>query len=121
MDLEFRLHAERTPNPDSIKWVVGKPLVADGTSAHFVEQPAEDVAPLARRLFDVEGVTGVFFAEPTVASLEDAIARFYEIEDQFDADIIHERAEQFSTQDFRKGFRKLVDKFMSKPLEETKA
>jgi Fe-S cluster biogenesis protein NfuA len=62
MDLEFRLHAERTPNPDSIKWVVGKPLVADGTSAHFVEQPAEDVAPLARRLFDVEGVTGVFFA-----------------------------------------------------------
>lgn len=62
MDLEFRLHAERTPNPDSIKWVVGRPLVADGISAHFVESPAEEVAPLARRLFDVPGVAGVFFA-----------------------------------------------------------
>jgi len=62
MDLEFRLHAERTPNPDSIKWVVARPLVADGISAHFAEAPGDDVAPLARRLFDVPGVIGVFFA-----------------------------------------------------------
>lgn len=62
MDLEFRLHAERTPNPDSIKWVVGRPLVEAGVSAYFAERPEEAVAPLARRLFDVPGVTGVFVA-----------------------------------------------------------
>lgn len=62
MDVGFRLHAERTPNPDCIKWVVGQPLVADGITVHFEERPAEDIAPLASRLFDIDGVVGVFFA-----------------------------------------------------------
>jgi Fe-S cluster biogenesis protein NfuA len=58
----FRLHAERTPNPDSIKWVVGQRLVHHDGSAQFSERPSEEVSPLAARLFDIEGVTGVFFA-----------------------------------------------------------
>jgi Fe-S cluster biogenesis protein NfuA len=62
MDVGFRLHAERTPNPDCIKWVVGQALVADGATAHFDARPAEDVAPLAARLFDIDGVAGVFIA-----------------------------------------------------------
>ena len=43
MSLGFRLHAERTPNPDCIKWVVGEPLVKDGESAHFTERPTVEV------------------------------------------------------------------------------
>jgi Fe-S cluster biogenesis protein NfuA len=62
MTLGFRLHAERTPNPDSIKWVVGDALVPPGQTAQFDEAPAPDVSPLARALFGVEGVVGVFFA-----------------------------------------------------------
>ena len=62
MSLGFRLHAERTPNPDSIKWVVGEPIVSRGATAHFTERPADDVSPLAAALFDIEAVTGVFFA-----------------------------------------------------------
>ena len=73
MDLGFRLHAERTPNPDSIKWVVGQQLVEDRATAHFTECPGDDVSPLASRLFDIEGVVGVFFAAnfATVTKRED--------------------------------------------------
>jgi Fe-S cluster biogenesis protein NfuA len=62
LDLGFRMHAERTPNPNSIKWVLGQTLVEGGASAHFSAAPAADVSPLARRLFDVAGVEGVFLA-----------------------------------------------------------
>ena len=62
MELDFRMHAERTPNPNSIKWVLGRPLVEGGASAHFTSAPAADVSPLARRLFDVAGVEAVFLA-----------------------------------------------------------
>jgi Fe-S cluster biogenesis protein NfuA len=62
VDLGFRMHAERTPNPNSIKWVLGRPLVEGGASAHFAARPAAEVSPLAHRLFGVEGVTGVFLA-----------------------------------------------------------
>ena len=60
MDLGFRMHAERTPNPDSIKWVLGLELAPPGVGAHFDERPAVDVSPLAAALFDIDGVTGVF-------------------------------------------------------------
>jgi Fe-S cluster biogenesis protein NfuA len=61
-DLGFRMHAERTPNPNSIKWVLGQALVEGGVSAHFESAPEPDVSPLAARLFELDGVMGVFFA-----------------------------------------------------------
>ena len=62
MDLGFRMHAERTPNPNSIKWVLGREVAAAGISAHFEDRPNHDVSPLAVSLFEIEGVTGVFLA-----------------------------------------------------------
>ena len=62
MDLGFRMHAERTPNPNSIKWVLGRPVVEGGASAHFERAPEVSVSPLAAQLFGVEGVETVFFA-----------------------------------------------------------
>jgi Fe-S cluster biogenesis protein NfuA len=56
------MHAERTPNPNSIKWVLGRPLVEGSGSAHFEAAPPAAVSPLAARLFAIEGVTGVFLA-----------------------------------------------------------
>ncbi len=61
-DLGFRMHAERTPNPNSIKWVLGRRLVEGTASAHFDSPPTPDVSALARQLFAVDGVVGVFFA-----------------------------------------------------------
>lgn len=62
MSSSFRLHAERTPNPDSIKWVLSQPIAPSGVSASFKEPVDAEVSPLAARLFAVEGVVGVFFA-----------------------------------------------------------
>ncbi|MFP8876580.1 MAG: NifU family protein [Myxococcota bacterium] len=60
--LGFRMHAERTPNPDSIKWVLGSDVAPGGGGASFQQAPDESVSPLAARLFAVEGVVSVFFA-----------------------------------------------------------
>jgi Fe-S cluster biogenesis protein NfuA len=62
MSSSFRLHAERTPNPESIKWVLSQPVAPEGVSASFKEPVEADVSPLAARLFAVDGVVGVFFA-----------------------------------------------------------
>ena len=56
------MHAERTPNPESVKWVLGRSVMEGGVTVHFDAPPGEDVSPLAERLFSVDGVTGVFLA-----------------------------------------------------------
>jgi len=62
MDLGFRMHAERTPNPNSIKWVLATSLLDPGKSAQFQAPPSAACSPLAARLFTVSGVTGVFLS-----------------------------------------------------------
>ena len=62
MDPGFRMHAERTPNPNSIKWVLGRPVAPGAASAQFDAAPSSTISPLAARLFAIEGVTGVFLA-----------------------------------------------------------
>ena len=73
MDPGFRMHAERTPNPNSIKWVLGQPVVEGTHSAHFDAAPDPDVSPLVDKLFQVDGVTVVFLASNfiTVTKRED--------------------------------------------------
>ncbi len=73
MEIGFRMHAERTPNPNSIKWVLGRPLVDGSSSAHFDAPPASEVSPLAAQLFAIDGVVGVFLAANfvTVTKRED--------------------------------------------------
>jgi Fe-S cluster biogenesis protein NfuA len=62
MDLGFRMHAERTPNPNSIKWVLGRSIVEGSGTAHFESAPQAEVSPLAARLFEIDGVIGAFLA-----------------------------------------------------------
>jgi len=60
MDLGFRMHAERTPNPNSIKWVLGQPVAGDAGSASFEGEVSREVSPLAADLLEVEGTVGVY-------------------------------------------------------------
>ena len=60
--LDFHMRAERTPNPNSVKWVLSTTLVEAGRSAHFESPVGPAVSPLAARLFAVDGVAGVFLA-----------------------------------------------------------
>jgi len=74
MDLGLRMHAERTPNPNSIKWVLGRRIVEGSASANFEAPPAREISPLAHRLFAVDGVEGVFLAAnfATISKREEA-------------------------------------------------
>jgi glycosyltransferase involved in cell wall biosynthesis len=56
----------------------------------------------------VDGETGVFFHDQSVASVVDAVRRFEEIGDQFDAKTIRMNAERFSEERFRQEFGTFV-------------
>jgi Fe-S cluster biogenesis protein NfuA len=54
------IQTESTPNPASLKFLPGKEVLAEG-SADFANETAAERSPLAKRLFAVPGVSGVFF------------------------------------------------------------
>lgn len=66
------VRTERTPNPNSLKYNLGTTLLA-GAAANFPTKESSENSPLARRLFVVEGVTGVFIGADfiTVTKAED--------------------------------------------------
>jgi Fe-S cluster biogenesis protein NfuA len=53
------IQTESTPNPATLKFLPGEPVLGSGT-ADFPSAEAAANSPLARRIFAVEGVTGVF-------------------------------------------------------------
>jgi Fe-S cluster biogenesis protein NfuA len=53
------IQTEQTPNPASLKFLPGREVVAGGV-LDFTDPERVAASPLARRLFAVEGVTGVF-------------------------------------------------------------
>lgn len=54
------IQTESTPNPATLKFLPGQPVLEMGT-ADFPTSETAHTSPLASRLFAVEGVTGVFF------------------------------------------------------------
>ncbi|MEL6532122.1 MAG: NifU family protein [Pseudomonadota bacterium] len=54
------IQTEATPNPATLKFLPGLPVLDVGT-ADFASAEAATGSPLARRIFSVEGVSGVFF------------------------------------------------------------
>lgn len=56
------IQTEATPNPATLKFLPGKPVLPGGTrDYHDAEEAAE--SPLAQRLFSVSGVSGVFLGQ----------------------------------------------------------
>lgn len=53
------IQTESTPNPATLKFIPGQDVLEVGT-ADFPNREAAQASPLARRVFAVEGVTGVF-------------------------------------------------------------
>ena len=56
------IQTEATPNPATLKFLPGKPVLA-GQPREFRSSEEAGVSPLASRLFSVPGISGVFFAE----------------------------------------------------------
>ena len=55
------IQTEATPNPATLKFLPGKVVMNEGTADFRDAESARAASPLAARLFDVPGVTGVFF------------------------------------------------------------
>jgi len=55
------IQTEATPNPASLKFIPGRPVLAEGTADYRSKAEAAG-SPLARRLFEIDGVEGVFLA-----------------------------------------------------------
>lgn len=53
------IETEATPNPSTLKFLPGRPVMSAGT-ADYTSGGDAGRSPLARRLFEIEGVTGVF-------------------------------------------------------------
>jgi len=54
------IQTEQTPNPQTLKFLPGKVVMDEGTAFYQNLDEAGD-SPFARRLFDIDGVSGVFF------------------------------------------------------------
>ncbi|HTK34908.1 MAG TPA: NifU family protein [Caulobacteraceae bacterium] len=68
------IQTEQTPNPLTLKFLPGKPVTGEGTN-EFRDAEAAEASPLARALFEIDGVARVFFGPDfvTVTRAEDGL------------------------------------------------
>ncbi|MEQ9812927.1 MAG: NifU family protein [Azospirillaceae bacterium] len=66
------IQTEQTPNPATLKFLPGQAVLGSG-SANFTGPDEAAVSPLAQRLFEIDGVTGVFLGADfvTITKVED--------------------------------------------------
>ena len=60
------IQTERTPNPATLKFLPGREVLGEGT-ANFTDPAAAGASPLAERLFQIEGVSGVFLGSDFIS------------------------------------------------------
>lgn len=60
------IQTESTPNPSTLKFIPGRPVLTDGT-ADFRAKSEAGGSPLAQRLFDIDGVRGVFLGSDFIS------------------------------------------------------
>jgi Fe-S cluster biogenesis protein NfuA len=60
------IQTEPTPNPATLKFLPGRPVLASGT-LDMRDKDAAAQSPLAERLFAISGVSGVFFGSDFIA------------------------------------------------------
>ena len=64
------IQTEATPNPATLKFIPGR-TVLDGGTLEFASRESAVRSPLAERLFDVTGVTGVFYGSDFITVTKD--------------------------------------------------
>jgi Fe-S cluster biogenesis protein NfuA len=60
------IQTEHTPNPATLKFIPGKTVLGDGTVDYRSRSEAAG-SPLATRLFEIDGVTGVFLGSDFIS------------------------------------------------------
>jgi Fe-S cluster biogenesis protein NfuA len=64
------IQTEATPNPATLKFIPGRTVLGDGT-LEFRDREAAVRSPLAEKLFEIPGVTGVFYGSDFVTVTKD--------------------------------------------------
>jgi len=72
------IQTEDTPNPATLKFIPGVSVMAEGT-AHFSAIDEASSSPLARRLFAVDGVCGVFLGGDFISITKDDSREWFTI------------------------------------------
>jgi Fe-S cluster biogenesis protein NfuA len=70
------IQTEQTPNPASLKFLPGRDVLGRGT-ADFPTAETATRSPLAQRLFEIEGVAGVFLGADFVTITKDGDRDWY--------------------------------------------
>lgn len=60
------IQTEETPNPATLKFLPGRTVMESGT-ASFEDAESADRSPLAERLFEIDGVSGVFLGSDFIS------------------------------------------------------
>ena len=60
------IQTEPTPNPATLKFLPGRPVLTSGT-LDMRDKEAAAQSPLAERLFEIAGISGVFFGSDFIA------------------------------------------------------
>ena len=66
LDKEMFIETETTPNPATLKFLPGREVMRQGTR-DFRDGASARQSPLAQALFEVEGVSGVFFGRDFIS------------------------------------------------------
>jgi hypothetical protein len=64
------IQTETTPNPATLKFLPGRAVLEGGTM-EFTSRDSAARSPLATKLFDIPGVTGVFYGSDFVTVTKD--------------------------------------------------
>ncbi|MDG2355363.1 MAG: NifU family protein [Paracoccaceae bacterium] len=64
------IQTESTPNPATLKFLPGRTVLQTGT-ADFPSIKNSEQSPLAKRIFEVEGISGVFFGSDFITVTKD--------------------------------------------------
>jgi len=61
------IQTEATPNPATLKFIPGGPVLGEDDAVEFRDRAASEGSPLAARLFEIEGVRGVFLGSDFIS------------------------------------------------------
>jgi Fe-S cluster biogenesis protein NfuA len=71
------IQTEQTPNPATLKFLPGRSVMGDAGTASFADPEEAKRSPLAQRLFEIEGVSGVFFGDDFISVSKDTDEDWY--------------------------------------------
>uniref|UniRef100_A0A3B4YBT4 NFU1 iron-sulfur cluster scaffold homolog, mitochondrial n=1 Tax=Seriola lalandi dorsalis TaxID=1841481 RepID=A0A3B4YBT4_SERLL len=126
------IQTQDTPNPRSLKFLPGKPVLGSGT-IDFPSPSSAECSSLARVLFEIEGVKSVFFGPDfiTVTKVNedvewtdikrhalDAIAKFFESGDPITTGAVHNESLSEDDDDIVSMIKELLDTRIRPTVQE---